>query len=440
MKIKPQLALVPMAYPGYNLGEGMCDDKKIEMELYLKQNGFEILFSSECIYSQEDAKLKGYEINQINPDVIIVLLTTFVPDYFLSELLSDIDIPIFIWALEREIQCISMVGGVLVTGTLFNLNKNYKLVATDFPDEESLYQLKTFTNAAMIKSKLRKCRIGYSGGKNNIMLSMMADEYELKRRFGVSIINIPIEEFYNISSDIDDKYIGNEWRKIRSKVGEITVLEEDGLLSTRYYLALKELAKKYNLNGISINCFPYLKSKICLAIALINDEGIAAGCEGDLNSTLMMHILYLLSGKASFNGDILQLDYKENSILFSHCGAGAFSLSQSKEDIKLIKSIETCDGCAVCYPTDFKGKVSLLNLMTGEKGMRISFLAGKGQPSGLEYEGTPVKVAFKKHIKDILENISCNGAGHHWSGVEGNYFKEIELLCKFCDVEYKKMS
>ena len=76
-----------------------------------------------------------------------------------------------------------------------------------------------------------------------------------------------------------------------------------------------------------------------------------------------MRLLYLLAGRAAGNGDLLRLYEAANEILFSHCGAGAFSLARSPREIALHASIETHDGLAVFYPADQPGTVTALNLV-----------------------------------------------------------------------------
>lgn len=63
----------------------------------------------------------------------------------------------------------------------------------------------------------------------------------------------------------------------------------------KFYLALKDIVKERKLNYVSVRCFDIiapLKTTGCIALSRLNDEGIIAGCEGDLPSTLSMAVLY----------------------------------------------------------------------------------------------------------------------------------------------------
>ena len=57
--------------------------------------------------------------------------------------------------------------------------------------------------------------------------------------------------------------------------------------------------KKYDLNALSLKCFDILeklKTTGCYALSKLNDEGIIAGCEGDIVSAVTMLWVYKLTG------------------------------------------------------------------------------------------------------------------------------------------------
>ena len=433
---KPRLGVVGLAYPGYNLGEEMCPAKFREMLDLLGGEQWELVTPDVLVYDEASARQAGEQLQAQGVDGILAVLTTFVPDYFIVELLQGCDAPIFLWAVEREIDCLSLVCGPLITATLYNLGKQYQLYGADIADEATLARLRTFARAAMMRRLLRTMRVGFCGGKCPIMFSMAVDEYAITRALGASVITLPIEGFYQAAQGISDEAAVHYWQGTKSCVGEACVREEDGLLSSRYALAAFKLAEEHRLDALSLNCFPNLKSQVCLAVARLNDAGIAAACEGDLNSTILMSVLQRLSGRPAFNGDFLRLYPEDNSILFSHCGAGAFSLAPCAGQVCLQASIETLDGLAVKYPTAMPGPVTLVNMMMGQGTLRLAAMAGEGMETDLSYEGTPLRVGFREDIQDILQGVSRCGAGHHWNGGAGDYMAELELLCEWLGLPF----
>ncbi len=272
------------------------------------------------------------------------------------------------------------------------------------------------------------------------MLSMAVDEYALTEQLGAKIISLPIEEFYAQVKTVTDDEARAYWMETRQCVGQVCVRDDDGLLSARYTLAAFALARQHDLGALSLNCFPHLKSQVCLAVARLNDAGIAAACEGDLHSTILMAMLQRLSGRPAFNGDFLRLYPEDNAILFSHCGAGAFSLASCAQQVCLQASIETLDGLAVKYATHLRGPVTLANMMMGHGTLRVAAMAGEGVKTDLSYEGTPLRVCFDEDVQTILQGVAHCGAGHHWNGCAGNYLAELELLCSWLGLSFTALA
>ena len=88
------------------------------------------------------------------------------------------------------------------------------------------------------------------------------------------------------------------------------------------YGALKRLIKKYDLNAVTVRCFDLLKAVHttgCLALAILNAEGIPAACEGDQKSLISMVILNALTGESGFMANPSCMDPKKKEIIFAHC-------------------------------------------------------------------------------------------------------------------------
>ena len=62
-----------------------------------------------------------------------------------------------------------------------------------------------------------------------------------------------------------------------------------------------------------------LRTTGCLALALLNDEGIPAGCEGDLQSIFTLLIAKTLTGQAGFMANPAFINDDQNEIVMAHC-------------------------------------------------------------------------------------------------------------------------
>ncbi len=436
MSIKtPKLGFVPVALPGYFLGDELCQAKGDEALLMLEKEGYEVC-AVPAVFSPEEAYAAGLKLNCENVDCLVVFLTTFVADYFVTELVKACDKPVFLWAHDREVTCITMVCTPLITASLKTLKKDCCVVSGEIDDPYCLEQLAHYSKAAMLKNRLHGARFGYSGHKPEIMYSMAANEYLLDQKLGVTIVNMPIEDFYAEADKQDEEEIARRWKEFHPCVGCADVKDEDGLLSMRYYLAARAQVEQKKLEGYSLNCFPNLKAKICLGISMLNDECIGSGCEGDLHATILMTMVGWLSGQPAFNGDFLQLDRERNAIMFSHCGAGATKLAGCPKNISLKRSIETNDGLSVFYETEMPGTVTLINLMNGSDELRLSVMRGESVKDNSGYEGNPLTLTFDGDVRTMPDVLAQAGTGHHWIGLRGDWEEELRLFARMTGLKY----
>ena len=86
------------------------------------------------------------------------------------------------------------------------------------------------------------------------------------------------------------------------------------------YGALRRLVGKYRLDGLTLRCFDLLTALHntgCLALAVLNSEGITATCEGDIPAMLSMAVAQAVTGRASFQANLSRIE--GDRLLFAHC-------------------------------------------------------------------------------------------------------------------------
>lgn len=439
-KLLPRAGIVALSFPGYFLGEELASEKYVQTLSYLEKLDLDLCPVEEVVTDVAAAGKAGRELSTQGVDFICVFLATFVPDHFIVELLDSCDVPIYLYAIEREIGCISLVGAMLANPTLYELGKQYRIMAGDVGEPTLMKQLEVFARAALMKRILKQMRVGYMGKNPDIMFSMQADEYGLKSLLGITVVPLRDFEYTERVNRIPDEEAASDWEAVKAQVGKVDVSDIDGIEASKGYIAMQKMADEMNLDALSINCWTHLKSKICLPVARFNDMGIGAGCEGDLHSTILMRLLFSVTGRAAINGDFMRLFSDENQIMFSHCGAGSFSMARSKRDIVLHESIETRDGIGVFFPADQPGTVTAVNLMGSRAGYRLAALVGEVQETDMSYEGNPMRIGFDRPVHDILQAAVKHGAGHHWSIAYGNLANELELLAQFLHIDFHHLS
>ena len=173
---------------------------------------------------------------------------------------------------------------------------------------------------AKIMSTIRNIQgvnLGVIGQPSDWLIASNLNELKIKNRFGINIIDIPIE----ILKEEIEKYQYCDvphLDELRKKTRNYKELNK----ALYVYSALKRICERYNLKGLTIRCFDILKDyncSACLALSLLNEEGIISSCEGDIPSLLTMYLLSVMTGLPSFMANPSEIDFNKNTVLFAHC-------------------------------------------------------------------------------------------------------------------------
>ena len=201
------------------------------------------------------------------------------------------------------------VRGVKVLHTYIKLRQRVKVLVITVPEEMSL-------------ESLHRHEI-YSGDR------VYSDSYYKRLREFMDLIFVDYAELMNTYSSISD----DDARKVA-----VTLLKnsywvrediktEDVVKALKIYIALKKLLNKYGAEALAINCFTIMLKDLnalpttpCVAISLLNDEGIPAACEADLSSLLLQVIFKYLVKKPAWISDPV-IDFSDNSVTYAHCTA-----------------------------------------------------------------------------------------------------------------------
>ena len=182
--------------------------------------------------------------------------------------------------------------------------------------EENAARIRELYTVSEAKNHLRSMRIGAIGEAVTLVASR-ADHRLLKERFGCELIDLEVEEL--IREYQKGGYEENAWVQAVKKKG---YLPEETEKALNVYGAVKRMVEKNHLDAVTVRCFDLLGSigtTGCIALALLNAEGIPAACEGDTRSLLAMTVLHELTGEPVFMANPSQLDAQKKEMIFAHC-------------------------------------------------------------------------------------------------------------------------
>ena len=164
--------------------------------------------------------------------------------------------------------------------------------------------------------------LGIIGQPSDWLISSEPDKAALKERLGLNLVDVPINELIELVSSDEDlsAYSHPEMEAIAQNIPTAIQKYTNGAL--RIYQALKKIIEKYQLSGMTLRCFDLLtavENTGCLALALLNAEGIPAGCEGDVPTLVTMAVGYALTGHCGFQCNPSRIDPQTGELLLAHC-------------------------------------------------------------------------------------------------------------------------
>ncbi|RGY96185.1 hypothetical protein [Clostridium sp. AM58-1XD] len=172
-------------------------------------------------------------------------------------------------------------------------------------------------NAAKTRHSLHGMRLGLVGKPSDWLISTEMNYDLLKEKTGIEVVEIGMPEL--LEEIAKQSYPDSEiCRSLLDQDFDTEQVKQ----ALEIYGAFSRLVERYHLNGFSVRCFDLLtavKNTGCLGLALLNQEGIYSGCEGDLPSLISMAILGEISGQPVFQCNPSRADSKTDDIIFAHC-------------------------------------------------------------------------------------------------------------------------
>jgi len=174
-----------------------------------------------------------------------------------------------------------------------------------------------------VRRALRQVRIGLVGAPSDWLVASMPDPVVVRETWGPEIVPSDLNAVQEMIRAVPQDELGAH---VASLVNQATGVHEPSSKeikdAVRVYVALRQIVDQHALDAITVRCFDLvlgLKTTGCFALAQLTDEGIIAGCEGDLVSTVGLLWVHKLLGQVPWMANPAQLDESRNTLWLAHC-------------------------------------------------------------------------------------------------------------------------
>ncbi len=189
-------------------------------------------------------------------------------------------------------------------------------------DVQTLAEIGQTARCVEANIRLSEDRLGLVGKSSDWLVASSQRPEVVGNRFGMKVVPLPVDELRAQIARDPAPAGGPEFAAWEKAAGAEGATREAFARSVGVYRGLKELAKVHRLSAVTVRCFDLVTQDAttgCFALSRLADEGITAGCEGDIPSVVMLRWLWHLTGRPGWMANPSDLDVRKGEILLAHC-------------------------------------------------------------------------------------------------------------------------
>jgi hypothetical protein len=280
-------------------------------------------------------------------------------------------------------------------------------------------------------------------------LSSAWDLADIETRLGVGFDSISNEVLFA-------EMKGVEREDAQALADELIDGAEEVALDVRYvvksaalYLAARKLLEGHECNALTVECCDTVSMQLeiehetvpCLALVLLNDQGLASSCQADISGMLTMMVLIYLSGRSIFLGNLGVPSPQASVISLNHSVPGL--KMDGLEAPRLPYSLRpfgVMDWGTAIYVDMMKLKEKVMTVARFDPLVR-RLLVTRGELvrsfpvekwcSQMIYVQVPDATGFVRRAHTDY--------GGHFTAVSGDHVQQLERLCETLGVELELM-
>ena len=276
-------------------------------------------------------------------------------------------------------------------------------------------------------SKLQGKRVGVIGKPSGWLIASNVDYQSMHKRWGVEMVDVPLDEVvkgYEAVTDDEVQDITDEF--ISKAVGVKEPSRDEVVKAMRLYRSVKSIVERYHLDAFTLNCFdliPTTRTTGCVALALLNQEGIPAGCEGDEQTLLTMLAVQAATGEMAFMANPSKiLDNTAHEMVFAHC-----TIAPAMADRYIVRDhYESLSGVAVEGIFD---PMDMTVVKCGGKSMERFFIS---KAHLLECTTNPnmCRTQLRMRLDETLDYFLERSIGNHHVIVRGDHVERLTAVLR----------
>ncbi len=281
--------------------------------------------------------------------------------------------------------------------------------------------------ATTAAATLKDLKIGILGEPSPWLVYSGKNIKQIEKQLRLKLEVVGLEKLY-------DRFRKVEPAKVDAAISgatEIAVKPHDIDKASKLYAVLSAMVEEKEWSALTIRCFDVIKDlgvTPCLPLAMLNSEGIVAGCEADLPAVATMLILKLLSGKPAFMGNVVRVEGQY--IWLAHCTVPLAMTSS----YSLVTHYETGLGVAVQGTLPVGLEVTLARYDHNKRLVRVF----RGRiAKGDQFSRHTCRTQVIVKVDGDPSIIVREPIGNHYALVYGDVTRSLRFLASILDLMYE---
>lgn len=378
-------------------------------------------------------------------DLMIMVYGAFTGDDVPTRLCDRVNVPIILWApheppFEREERLYSnaLVALTMNVASLRRLNQTCYPLYGDFGEDVVMAELTHLVRAYQARKVMRRTLLGLFGYRVTGFYNSAFDEALIRSTFGVRIEETDLKVVFDEMAALDKAAVDADMALVAQTYDTAQALPEGHLENhSRLHLALQNVMARQGYDYAVIKCWPEmgaLHTTPCAVLGRLADKGLNIGCESDVDAELAQIAQHALTNQPSFITDMINIDEKQNTLTFWHCGNAAPSL-HDQDSIPEIRN-HPLAGQGTAFWTALKpGQVTVARFYNFHGRYRLFILKGEAVKQDRYTRGAMVNVKVEKPVREVIAEIMRQEIPHHYCVVWADVAREMRELAHILGIE-----
>lgn len=181
-------------------------------------------------------------------------------------------------------------------------------------------RIREVAHLAHVAISLRGARLGAVGEPSEWLVASSHTPATVKKSWGPEVVQLPLRDFHEkVAAAQADAALAKD---LLSRAGKSEVAEGEVLKASGVYRVLEAMVTEHRLWALTVRCFDLVtqqKTTGCLALSKLADDGIPAGCEGDVPAAVALLWLHLLTGDAAWMANPARISPQAGEMVLAHC-------------------------------------------------------------------------------------------------------------------------